>query len=135
MELKSDVWERVIELANLLVNEDQTDKFWANYNLLKDYAEAQSQGGYNHPILWETLADFTPDDAASIPLYLKALDAASPADAGEYRATIQFALAERYKLTGQAELARDCAIAADDEARALKDHELRRRINAFLREE
>ncbi len=132
MELRADVWDRVMDFASLLGNEDQTERFWANYNALRDYCEEQIQAGYNHPFLWESLADFTPDNSAAIPLYLRALEAAQREDAREYRVSIRFALAERYKGLGQDDLARDYAVAANDEARDLSDLELRREISRFL---
>jgi hypothetical protein len=132
MELKAEVWERVMEFASLLANEEQTDKYWAHYNALKDYCETQSLGGHDHPFLWESLGDFTTDDSAAIPLYLRALDAANADDAREYRVSIRFTLAERFRRKGQEELAIQYAIAADDEARDLDDLELRREISKFL---
>jgi len=121
-----------MELANHLVNEDQTEKYWAHYNALKDYCEAQSLGGYDHPFLWESLADFTTDDAAAIPLYLRALDLAKDEDAREYRVSIRLALAERHRAIGKEDLALEYAIAADDEAKLLNDLELRREVSKFL---
>jgi hypothetical protein len=132
MELRADVWDRVMEFATLLVNEDRTDRYWTNYNALRDYCEAQSLGGYNHPFLWESLGDFTTSDSAAIPLYLRALEAAAEEDAREYRVSIRFALAERYRAIGEEDLALEYAIAADDEARGLSDLELRRDISKFL---
>jgi hypothetical protein len=132
MELKSDVWERVMEFASLLANEDRMERYWAHYNALKDYCETKSLDGYDHPFLWESLGDFTTDDSAAIPLYLRALAAAADGDAREYRASIRLALAERYRRTGREDVAREYAIAADDEARELVDLELRREISKFL---
>lgn len=57
MELKAEVWDRVMEFATLLASEDWTERYWRNYNALRDYCEAQSLGGYNHPFLWESLPD------------------------------------------------------------------------------
>lgn len=132
MELKAEVWDRVMEFATLLANEDRTDRYWTNYNALRDYCEAQSLGGYNHPFLWESLGDFTTSDSAAVPLYLRALEAATEEDAREYRVSIRFALAERYRAIGKEDLALEYAIAADDEARELSDLELRRNISKFL---
>ncbi|MGO4703977.1 hypothetical protein [Dyella sp. 2RAB6] len=132
MELKEDVWKRVIEFANLLVNEDEDERYEVHYNALKDYCEAQSLGGYDHPFLWESLGDFTTSDDAAIPLYLRALNLAAEDEAREYRVSIRFALAERYRSLGQENLALEYAIAADDEARLLSDLELRREISRFL---
>jgi hypothetical protein len=132
MELKADVWERVMEFATAMANEDQPEKYWSNYNALKDYCDAQCHGGYDHPFLWETLADFTLNDDAAISLYLRALDLATGDEARAYRVSIRFALAERYKSKGEVALARQYAIEADDEARETDDRELRRRISRFL---
>jgi len=132
MELKSEVWDRVMEFASLLAQEDQLQKFWINYNALKDYCEAQSRDGYDHPFLWESLADFTIDDRAAIPLYTRALSRAQGDEARAYRVSIRFALAERHKNIGEDELARQYAIEADDEAKHIDDLELRRQISKFL---
>jgi hypothetical protein len=132
MEIKTEVWERVMAFANRLVHEERQDQYWADYNALRDYCEEVSLGGYDHPFLWETLADFTMDDGAAIPLYLKALSLAVETWALPYRVSIRFALAERYKSRGDADLAREYAIAADDEAKQIDDLELRRRISKFL---
>ncbi len=132
MELKTEVWERVRELAILLANEDQLDRYRANYNTLKEYCESQSAEGYDHPFLWESLADFALDDDVAIALYLRALSRAASDDAREYRVSIRFGLAERYKRKSEMEVARQYAIEADDEARETDDRELRRRISRFL---
>ena len=78
------------------------------------------------------MGDFTTSDSAAVPLYLRALEAATEEDAREYRVSIRFALAERYRAIGKEDLALEYAIAADDEARELSDLELRRNISKFL---
>lgn len=132
MELRAEVWDRVMEFASRLASEGKREKFWACYNELREYCEHQSVAGYDHPFLWETLADFTPDDDVAIPLYLRALDGASAPELVDYRVSIRFALAERHKNKGDDLLARELAIAADDEAKQIDDLELRRRISSFL---
>lgn len=132
MELKAEIWERVMDFASLLASEDKTEKYWAHYNGLRDYCETQSVTGHDHPFLWESLGDFTTDDSAAIPLYLRALDLAMTEDSLEYRVSIRFLLAERYRRSGQEDLALEYAIAADNEARELSDLDLRRRISKFL---
>ena len=121
-----------MEFASRLASEDQREKSWACYNELREYCEHQSAAGYDHPFLWETLADFTPDDDVAIPLYLHALDGASASELVDYRVSIRFALAERHKNKGDCLLARELAIAADVEATQIDDLELRRKISSFL---
>ncbi|WP_267225112.1 hypothetical protein [Dyella silvae] len=132
MELKTEIWERVRAFALSLASEDQPERYRLNYNALKDYCEAQSAAGDDHPFLWESLADFTLDDDAAIALYLRALSLAAGDEGREYRVSIRFALAHRYKHKGETALARQYAIEADDEARETDDRELRRRISRFL---
>lgn len=135
MELRAEVWNSVMDYASRLASEGKPEKYWATYNDLRDYCEAQGLDGYDHPFLWETLADFTMDDIAAIPLYLRALSRASGDEAREYRVSIRFALAERYKNKGDIALAREYAIAADDEASLTSNLELRRSISKFLLEQ
>lgn len=132
MDIRADVWDRVLEFAVQLANEQRREKYWSCYNALRDYCEAQSLAGYDHPFLWETLADFTIDGSMAVPIYQRALDGSSGEKMRDFRVSIRFALAERYKAKGEDELAREYAIAADDEAKHRDDLELRRRISRFL---
>lgn len=132
MEIKAEAWDRVMAFATQMAKEDQPESYQATYNALKEYCEAQRLAGHDHPFLWETLADFTIDDSAAIPLYLQALDLAAGDDMRDYRVSLRFALAQRYRHQGNTELAREYAIAADEEARQINDLELRRRISRFL---
>ncbi|SFR86804.1 hypothetical protein SAMN05216570_0138 [Dyella sp. OK004] len=132
MDIRADVWDRVMEFAVQLANEEQREKYWSAYNALRDYCETQSLAWYDHPFLWETLADFTIDDSIAVPIYQRALDGSSGEEMRDFRVSIRFALAERHKAKGEDELAREYAIAADDEAKHMDDLELRRRISKFL---
>lgn len=132
MDIKPEVWDHVMGFATELANESEPDRYAATYKALHDYCEEQSLGGYEHPFLWETLADFTMDDGAAVSLYQRALKLAVGDEARAYRASIQFSLAERHKRLGNDALAREYAVSADDEARAIDDRELRRRISRFL---
>ncbi|ULU24630.1 hypothetical protein [Dyella terrae] len=132
MDIKPEVWDHVMGFATELANESEPDRYATTYKDLHDYCEEQSLGGYEHPFLWETLADFTMDDGAAVSLYQRALKLAVGDEARAYRASIQFSLAERHKRLGDDAQAREYAVSADDEARAIDDRELRRRISRFL---
>lgn len=121
-----------MDFAKQLANESEQGRYADTYKAFHDFCEEESLGGYNHPFLWETLADFTIDDAAAVPLYQRALSKAVGDEGRAYRASIQFSLAERHKRLGDDTLAREYALAADDVAREIDDRELRRRINRFL---
>nr|WP_199047235.1 hypothetical protein [Dyella sp. ASV24] len=132
MDIKPEVWDRVMAFAKQLANESEQGRYADTYKAFHDFCEEQRFGGYDHPFLWETLADFTLDDGAAVPLYQQALDLAVGDDGRAYRASIQFSLAERHKRLGDDAKAREYAVAADDEARDIDDRELRRRISRFL---
>lgn len=135
MKIPEDIYGRVLDLATSLTDASgagDTKFYWSLYGELREFCEGASESGRDHPFLWETLADFTTDDCAAIPLYVKALAIASDPGAASYRASIQLAMAERYKDMGDAALARKFAVAANEEAKALDDLELRRDISEFL---
>jgi hypothetical protein len=137
MKIPQDIYDSVFDLATKLASSREsgdTKAFWAHYNELSQYCEAQRAAGGDHPFLWETLADFTDDDRAAIDLYKSALAEAREPDAGAYRASIQLALAERYRAMGNADLAYKYASEANEEAKASGDLELRRTISEFLLE-
>jgi hypothetical protein len=135
MDVPRDIYDRVFDLATALTEaRERTDtrRGWALYSELKGYCEAQERAGVAHPFLWETLADYTDDDTVATALYMKALKQAQAPARAAYRASIQFALAERHKTLGNSDLAYKYALAANEEAKGLDDLELRRSISEFL---
>jgi hypothetical protein len=138
MKIPHHIYARVFDLASKLTDARETGgtkQFWDHYNELKEFCEAQDAQGLGHPFLWETLADYTDDDSASVALYTKALEAAQNPSTAEYRSSIQFALAERHKAMGNDDLAYKYALAANETAKNLDDLELRRAISDFLLDE
>src|SRR5688500_7757604 len=108
MDVPRDIYDRVFDLATALTSAQEagdTRRVWALYNELKEYCEGQERSGVVHPFLWETLADYTGDDSVATALYAKALGYAQAPDRAGYRASIQFALAERQKAIGNSDLA------------------------------
>lgn len=92
MKIPEVLHARVFDLATRLVQHQErgdTRGCWALYEELRACCEA----GAAHPFAWETLADFTSDDGAAMPLYQQALSLAQGEDAAGYRASIQFAMA------------------------------------------
>ena len=75
--IPNDIYEKVFELATELAVASESEdnrSYWAYYNTLKDYCERKRADGFDHPFLWETIADFTTDDKIAIDLYLHALE-------------------------------------------------------------
>lgn len=135
MQIPDDIYYRVLDLATSLVNATESfDKrtYWERYNELREIVEGEVSSGRPHPFLYETLGDFTDDDRIALDLYQRGLDYAKDPDAGPYRASIQLAMAERYKSMGDASLAREYASRANEAAKVLDDLDLRRQISEFL---
>lgn len=133
MDIPSPMYETVSSLAWSMFKASeagQTVVYWRSYNALLAYCEEQEAQGVCHPFPWETLADFTRDDLAAVPLYLHALKQAESADT--YRASILLELARRYLGCGQHEAAWNCAWQANSCAAALDDLDLRRDISTLV---
>jgi hypothetical protein len=135
MKIPDDIYYQVLDLATALVNASESfDKRegWKRYNELRDIVEHEVASGRPHPFLLETLADLTDDDRIAIELYRKGLEYASSSDASACRASIQFAMAERYKSMGDQNLAYECASQANEAAKGLDDPGLSKQISEFL---
>ena len=135
MRVPRDIHERVFDLTCHMVNTwdfDDTRARWKLYEELRDYCESIAAAGRDHPFLWETLADFTTDNRAAIPIYLRALPLAIAAGATEYEASIYLALAERHLTLGEISVAYDYALQADELASRTDDLDLRRSVSQFL---
>jgi hypothetical protein len=135
MKIPDDIYYRVLDIATSLVNSSESfdrKEQWAQYNELREICETEAASGRAHPFLFETLADFTDDPQMAISLYSKGLEVASQGEATAYRASINFALAERFRDIGDAKLAYEHALRADEEAKHLDDLDLRRKISQFL---
>lgn len=133
MDIPALMYDTVASLARAMFQANasgQTVGYWRSYNALLAYCEEQEAQGVRHPFPWETLADFTRDDFAAVPLYLHALEQAGHADT--YRASILLELARRYQGCEQHEAARRCATQANDCAATLDDLDLKQDINRFM---
>jgi hypothetical protein len=135
MKIPDDIYFRVLDLATSLVNSSESldqRTYWTLYNELRELCETEAAAGRPHPFLFETLADFTDDDRIAVELYRKGLEHAAQPDTAAYRASLQFAIAERYKSLGDRSLAYEWALRADEVARNLDDLDLRKQISEFL---
>ncbi|MFS2033039.1 hypothetical protein ACEN8I_03345 [Polaromonas sp. CT11-55] len=135
MKIPEDMYSHVFELSTQLMNASKSEdlkSYWRFYDELRLYCEEESKSGRDHPFLWETLADFTNDNGVAVALYEKALDLANRSNAVGYQASIQIALAERFKDIGDTKQALKYALEANTNAKGLDDLDLRRQISEFL---
>jgi hypothetical protein len=133
--MNSDIYEKVKDLACSLVNASgsgDTKEYWNTYQELSSLCDEYEGGALNHPFQWETLADFTTDDAASVELYEKAFALAEELKLSNYMSSIKLAVAERYLELGLESMAFASARKANEYAIKLDDLELRKEISEFL---
>lgn len=134
--MNTQLYKQVHTLATALLaaaeNEDDTtfNQLYQQLQALCDEHEGDEHK--NHPVQWETLADFTEDSTAALLIYQKALAYAVVIKAKDYAASINYAMALLLRDEGDSEQALHLAEQASDYAVKIEDEELRREINTLL---
>ncbi|WP_145999137.1 tetratricopeptide repeat protein [Oceanicoccus sp. KOV_DT_Chl] len=135
--MNTKLYKRVHTLAIELLKaaEDENDQVFEKYyeELKVLCVDNERDEIMNHPVQWETLADFTEDSAEALALYQKALGFAEAIDAKDYMASISYAMAIILQETGSAEQALVLARQAHNMASGGEDEELRKEIKALLK--
>jgi len=114
--MNTHLFEQVEQLAKkMMAAAEANDEtlFYQDYETLKQLCVDQVGTRNEHPVLWESLADFTEDNSTAIALYQRAYDSAKALKETEYKASIQFSLAQRLLEQGEkdeAKLALDKAV-------------------------
>ena len=75
---------------------DNEEQFYALYDQLKQLCLEHQGSKKDHPVLWETLGDFSEENDDAIDAYNQAYELAEQMKDNEYKASIQYALAQRY---------------------------------------
>jgi tetratricopeptide (TPR) repeat protein len=141
--MNTKLYKRVHALATELLKAAEAEDqkvFDRHYEELKAICyDHESEVGVNgeqaknHPVQWETLADFTEESSEALPLYEKALAYASDIEARDYMASITYSMARMLKDEGQLEQALEYAKEADKNASRTQDNELKREVKALLK--
>lgn len=94
--MNTKIYKQVHSLAKVLLqasqNKDQK-KFDKSYAQLQKICEDHEDSPKDHPVQWETLADFTEDLTLAITFYDKALAKAEAIQANDFCASIGYSLA------------------------------------------
>ncbi|MFT6122395.1 MAG: tetratricopeptide (TPR) repeat protein [Oleiphilaceae bacterium] len=129
--LSTRLYKQVHALAEGLLSaahkEDQ-DKFEALYGELRVLCEEHENTDKNHPVQWETLADFAEESDDALVLYKKALGFAEAESAYDYIASINYAMAVLLKEIGENDQALIAAENANAQAGNIGDDELKEEI-------
>jgi len=94
--MNTKIYKRVLSLAGDLMaaaeDKNQT-KFDGYYSELKQICEEHDKTDKDHPVQWETLADFTDDLAEAITVYERALEKAEAINSKDFRSSIGYTIA------------------------------------------
>ena len=125
-----DLAEKMLAAAEA----DDETTFYQLYNDLEQQCQAVKGTAKDHPVLWETLGDFSEDHSAALAAYEQAFKLASDLKDNEYKGSIQYAIAQRYLEAEQPEPAKDALAKAEKFASFTEDTELQAEIAALKAE-
>ncbi len=94
--MNTKIYKRVLFLADHLMaaaQEQNQTKFDGYYLELKELCEANEETDKDHPVQWETLADFTDDLALAVTIYEQALVKAEAINSKDFRSSISYSIA------------------------------------------
>ncbi|MAY41300.1 MULTISPECIES: tetratricopeptide repeat protein [unclassified Neptuniibacter] len=134
--MNSKIFKQVESFAKNMMDaagRDDEKSFYDFYNQLKCLCDENNGKKNDHPVLWETLADFTDDCEESILFYKQAYQIADKLKENEYKASIQFSLAQRYMELSQSLEAKGSLLKAEKFASYTEDEELKREIAEMLK--
>jgi len=94
--MNTKIYKQVLSLTGSLMTaaqaKDQT-KFDGYYAELKQLCDVNENTDKDHPVQWETLADFTDDLALAVTIYEQALVKAETINSKDFRSSIGFSIA------------------------------------------
>jgi tetratricopeptide (TPR) repeat protein len=133
--MNTKIYKRVLILAGDLMHaaqrKDQT-RFDNLYSELKQVCDDNENTDKDHPVQWETLADFTDDYTLAISIYEKALAKAEEINSKDFRSSIGFSVASLQVELGEEEKAIEHLEKAKISCNKIADKELKDEIHALL---
>jgi len=94
--MNTKIYKSVLSLTDNLLTaaqEKNQTKFDGYYAELKQLCETHENTDKDHPVQWETLADFTDDLALAVSVYQHALVKAEAINSKDFRSSIAFSIA------------------------------------------
>jgi hypothetical protein len=133
--MNTNLYKQVHRLAVELLKADDEENaanFKASYDKLKQLCEDNADDNHkNHPVQWETLADFTEDLNEALVIYQQALDCAVLRESVDYQASISYSMAQLFNETEQFDAAFEKAQSAKTLCEQVDDSELLREVTAL----
>ena len=135
--MNTKLYKSVLNLAGELMNAAQQQDqvtFDSLYGQLKELCIEHENTEKDHPVQWETLADFTDEFADALLIYEKALAKASAINAKDYMSSIGYAMATMHVELGQTEAAIASLQASQVSANKIPDKALKAEIAQLLQQ-
>ena len=135
--MNTKIYKRVLALTDNLITaaqEQNQTKFDGYYLTLKQLCEEHENTDKDHPVQWETLADFTDDLPLAITIYEQALVKAEMINSKDFRSSIGFSTAALKVELGDKEGAIEHLEKAKISCNKIIDKELKAEIHDLLEE-
>ena len=135
--MNTKLYKKVLLLADSLLvaaQEQNQKKFDGYYLELKHLCKEYENSDKDHPVQWETLADFTDDLALAISVYEKALVKAEAIDSKDFCSSIGFSIASLKVELGDISDAIEHLEKAKISCTTIIDKELKAEIHDLLEE-
>lgn len=133
--MNTKIYQLVLLLAEDLmaaVQKKDQASFDNYYNELKQVCEDNEDSEKDHPVQWETLADFTDDLPLAISLYEKALIKAEAINSKDFRSSIGYSMATLQIEVGDQVSAIESLEKAKVSCNKIVDKELKAEIHDLL---
>lgn len=133
--MNTKIYKSVHDLAEKLMDAAQKDDsktFELLYAQLKQICIDNENTPKDHPVQWETLADFTEELEDALVVYEKALKKSVAINSKDHMSSIGFAMASLQIQLGQTEAARKNLQDAKASANKISDLELKQEIADLL---
>ena len=135
--MNTKIYKQVLSLTDSLLaaaqqqNQKRFDGFYAELKLLCDENENSDK---DHPVQWETLADFTDDLALAVTIYEQALIKAEAINSKDFRSSIGYSIATLKVELGDTAGAVEHLEKAKISCNKIVDKELKAEIHDLLEE-
>ena len=133
--MNTKIYKSVHSLAEKLMtaaHKDDSESFYSLYAELKAICMDNENTDKDHPVQWETLADFTEELEDAVVIYEKALAMSNAIDSKDHMSSIGYSMASMQIELGQSEAAIKNLQDAKISAQNIEDDELRDEIDELL---
>jgi tetratricopeptide (TPR) repeat protein len=135
--MNTKIYKQVLSItANLLaaVQQKNQKRFDGFYSELKELCEEHQNTDKDHPVQWETLADFTDDLELAVTIYEQALTKAEEINEKDFRSSIGYSIATLKVELGNTAEAIEHLEKAKISCNKIIDKELKAEIHDLLEE-